>query len=190
MFARTPRLLLRPGWSDDSAQLVAALNDEGVARNLSRVPFPYGPADAEQFLAMPQDQRHPNLLIFSRTSGLPRLVGGVGLARGLTDDTQDRVELGYWIARPYWGLGFATEAARALMQAVRAIGHRQVMARHAVDNPASGRVLRKLGFRPTGATVRTPSRARGAEMLAALFEDGAEGDMGGGKVGRRALCAG
>ena len=189
MFARTPRLLLRPGWSDDSALLVAALNDEGVARNLARVPFPYGPADAEQFLAQPQDPRHPNLLIFSRTNGPPRLVGGVGLVRGVSADADDRVELGYWIARPYWGLGFATEAARALMQAVRAIGHRHVMARHAVDNPASGRVLRKLGFRPTGTTVRTPSRARGADMLAALFEDGEGGTMAGGQVGLR-YCVG
>ncbi|HZV18948.1 MAG TPA: GNAT family N-acetyltransferase [Sphingobium sp.] len=173
MFARTPRLLLRPGWVDDANALAAALNEQSVARNLARVPFPYTAGDARSFLARPIDQRHPQLLVFSRTRRLPRLVGGCGL-----DPTEDgAVELGYWIARPYWGLGFATEAASALVQAARAMGHRRIRARHAVDNPASGRVLRKLGFRPTGDLVRIHSRARGEEVLAALFEDGAESDM-------------
>lgn len=63
------------------------------------------------------------------------------------------------------------------MQTARALGHRRIRARHAIDNPASGRVLRKLGFRPTGDLVRIHSRARGEDVLAAVFEDGGEGDM-------------
>lgn len=172
MFARTPRLLLRPGWSDDAAALAAALNEESVARNLARVPFPYSIDDAQAFLAQAVDARHPRLLIFSRTQSAPRLIGGCGVA-----PAQDGIELGYWIARPYWGLGFATEATRALVNAVRAVGHKRLVARHAVDNPASGRVLRKLGFRPTGDFVRAHSAARGEEVLTALFEDSGEGDM-------------
>ncbi|OJY69718.1 MAG: GNAT family N-acetyltransferase [Sphingobium sp. 66-54] len=173
MFARTPRLLLRPGWIDDTAALAAALNEQSLSRTLARVPFPYTEEDARGFLAQPADLRHPHLLAFSRTRGQPRLVGGCGI-----DPAGDgTVELGYWIARPYWGLGFATEAAGALVQAARALGHRRIRARHAVDNPASGRVLRKLGFRPTGDLVRIHSRARGEDVLAAVFEDGGEGDM-------------
>ena len=113
MFARTPRLLLRPGWIDDTAALAAALNEQSLSRTLARVPFPYTEEDARGFLAQPADLRHPHLLAFSRTRGQPRLVGGCGI-----DPAGDgTVELGYWIARPYWGLGFATEAAGALVQA-------------------------------------------------------------------------
>lgn len=173
MFARTPRLLLRPGWSDDAAALSAALNEESVARNLARVPFPYSIDDAQAFLAHAPDPRHPRLLAFSRTQGTPRLIGGVGL----TPAEDGPPHLGYWIARPYWGLGFATEAARALLNAVRAVGHRHIIARHGVDNPASGRVLRKLGFRPTGDFVRVHSAARGEDVLTALFEDAGEDEM-------------
>lgn len=173
MFARTSRLLLRPGWQDDAATLSAALNDHDVARNLARVPHPYALADAEQFLAMPIDPRHPHLLSFLRTRGTPRLIGGCGLQPG----EDGGVELGYWVARPYWGLGFATEATRALVHAARAMGHRQILARHAVDNPASARVLRKLGFRPTGDFVRVHSAARGQDVLTVVFEDSGEIDM-------------
>ena len=55
--------------------------------------------------------------------------------------------MGYWIARDHWGRGYASEAGRAALEVVRALGHRRVQAGHYVDNPASGRVLRKLGFR-------------------------------------------
>jgi RimJ/RimL family protein N-acetyltransferase len=173
MFARTSRLLLRPGWHDDAEALSAALNDEKLARNLARLPYPYSLEDAERFLALPVDHRHPRLLAFSRTRRQPRLVGGCGLRPG----ADGAVELGYWVARPYWGLGFATEAARALVNAARAMGHRKIQARHAVDNPASARVLRKLGFRPTGDFIRVHSNARGEDVLTIVFEDSGELDM-------------
>ncbi len=173
MFARTSRLLLRPGWQEDAATLTAALNDEGLTRNLARMPFPCSSDDAREHLARPIDPRHPRLLVFSRTRGQPRLVGGCGLM----PDEDGGVDLGYWIARPYWGLGFATEAARALVHAGRALGHTRIRARHAVDNPASGRVLRKLGFRPTGDFVRIHSKGRGEEVLTMVYEDAGEADM-------------
>ena len=173
MFARTSRLLLRPGWHDDAASLSAALSDRDVSRNLARVPHPYGLEDAEQFLARPIDHRYPRLLSFLRTNGAPRLIGGCGLTPG----ENGSVEIGYWVARPYWGLGFATEATRALVHAARAMGHRTIRARHAVDNKASARVLRKLGFRPTGEFARVHSAARGEDVLTVLFEDSGEVDM-------------
>lgn len=173
MFARTPRLLLRPGWADDAGALTAALDDAAVARNLAHVPHPYSIEDARSFLAMPIDHRHPRVLAFTRTRGTPRLIGGCGIRPG----ADDVPEIGYWVARPYWGLGFATEAAGALVRAARALGHRRIRARHAVDNGASGRVLRKLGFRPTGELARVRSVARGEDVLAIVFEDGGEADM-------------
>lgn len=173
MFARTPRLLLRPGWPEDAAALSAALDDAAIARNLACMPHPCGMADAGAFLAPPIDQRHPRLLAFSRTQGPSRLIGGCQL----TPVPDGTVEIGYWIARPYWGLGFATEATRALIQAARAMGHRTIRARHPIDNPAPARVLRKLGFRPTGDYARVHGAARGEAVLTVLFEDSGEGDM-------------
>ncbi|EQB30595.1 GNAT family N-acetyltransferase [Sphingobium ummariense] len=168
MFARTPRLLLRPGWMEDAPALAAAIGDEAVLRNLSRAPAPYSLADAEAFLALPQEPRLPRLLAFTRTQGAPRLVGGCGLHR----DEEGRAELGYWIARPYWGLGFATEAARAVLSMGRASGVTDIRAGHFADNPASGNVLRKLGFRFTGRTERRFSLGRNAEVDCLLFEEG------------------
>lgn len=166
MFARTERLLLRPGWREDAAPLARLLADGTIARNAARMPHPYGEADALDFLSRPREPLLPCLLVFTRTSGAPRLIGGCGLHR----DADGAVELGYWIGRPYWGLGFATEAARAVLGMARACGHRAIRATHFVDNPASGRVLRKLGFRPTGAFERRPSRARGEDVLSAVYE--------------------
>ena len=173
MFARTERLLLRPGWIEDAPALAGLIGDQVVARNLARVPFPYTLADAERFLGV-GTATLPNLLAFARTRGAPRLIGGVGLHR----DLDGAVELGYWIGRPFWGLGFATEAARAMV----ALAHgslrvERLVAGHFRDNPASGRVLRKLGFRATGAVAARRSVARGGEAACLLFARDADDEV-------------
>jgi RimJ/RimL family protein N-acetyltransferase len=109
-------------------------------------------------------------LAFTRTLGAPRLIGGCGIHR----DSEGALELGYWIARPYWGLGFATEAARAVMGIARATGLSPLRAGHFADNPASGNVLRKIGFRFTGRIERRYSVGRRAEADCLLFEEGEE----------------
>ena len=81
MFARTERLLLRPGWAEDAPALAAAIADEKIVRNLATAPWPYGLRDAEAFLAQPRDPALPSFLIFERTDGDPRLVGSCGLGR-------------------------------------------------------------------------------------------------------------
>lgn len=175
MFARTPRLLLRPGWQEDAHALHTAMADEGIVRNLASAPWPYEKSHAEAFLAREQDPRLPVFLAFNRTRGRPLLVGGCGIGRR----EDGSLELGYWIARPYWGLGFATEATRAVMHIARASGLTGIGCSHFVDNPASGRVMRKIGFRPTGEFVRRFSAGRGEEALAMLYEDAGEDDMRG-----------
>lgn len=160
MFARTERLLLRPGWREDAPALFQAIADESIVRNLAQAPWPYSFADAETFLARERPHGEPGCLIFLRTEGAPRLIGGIGFGRTPDGDT----ELGYWIARPYWGLGFATEAARALIANAReSLRLKRLVAGHFLDNPASGRVLRKLGFRSTGDTVRRFSAGRNCD---------------------------
>lgn len=165
MFARTERLLLRPGWAEDAPALARAMGEEAIVRNLATAPWPYGETDAQAFLAMERDPRFPNFLLFARTKGAPRLVGGCGI--GPAPD--GRIEIGYWIARAHWGLGYATEAGRALLTMAQSLGHRDLVAGHFVDNPASGRVLRKLGFRPTGIVAPRASLARGEDAACALY---------------------
>ena len=158
MFAVTERLLLRPGWPEDAPALSRAIGDEAVVRNLARAPWPYTLGDAERALASPRsDPRRPAFLIARRDS--PEIVGGIALG-----GEGDEIELGYWIARRWWGRGFATEAGRAVL-ALADIGLRlpRIAAAHAIDNPASGAVLRKLGFR-AGGKARRYSVARGGEM--------------------------
>lgn len=168
MFVRTDRLLLRPGWIEDAPELARAIGDEAVARNTARIPWPYTLADAEWHLNRPQDPHAPNCLVFARTSGKPRLVGAVAIS-----PDEDGHELGYWFARPYWGLGYATEAADALLRAARgSLRIDRIHSGHFVDNPASGRVLRKLGFRPTGQVIRRHSVARGRDVDCVLYADG------------------
>lgn len=152
MFARTERLLLRPGWAEDATALVGAIADEAVVRNLSRVPWPYGPAEAEAFLGLPQDERRPRLLIFTRDSE-PELVGGIGIM-DLDDGPAEQAELGYWIARAHWGRGYATEAARAVLDmAFHGLRLGRIEAGHFADNAGSGRVLAKLGFTAQGSRM-------------------------------------
>ena len=174
MFARTTRLLLRPSWPEDAAELHAAIADEGIVRNLARAPWPYTPGDAVSFAALDHDPIYPNFLLMLRTDGAPRIVGSCGLG-----ERGGEAELGYWIARPYWGLGFASEAARAVVGVAKAIGHQRLIAGHFTDNPASGHVLRKLGFNATGKTELRHSLGRSEHVPCALYEkELAAGDEG------------
>jgi RimJ/RimL family protein N-acetyltransferase len=165
MFARTERLLLRPGWAEDAPALARAIADEQIVRNLATAPWPYALKDAEAFLACPRDPVMPSFLITERTASAPRIVGSCGLGRR----PSGAVELGYWIARPHWGKGFATEAGRALIDIARTLKLPRLEGSHFVDNPASGRVLEKLGFVPTGLSAARYSCARGAEAVSKLY---------------------
>lgn len=158
MFARTERLLLRPGWIEDAPALHRAIADERIVRNLATAPWPYSFADAETFLARERSPAEPSMLIFLRSEGAPELIGGIGFAR----KPEGGAELGYWLAPSRWGRGYATEAGKAALATARdSLRLKRIEAGHFLDNPASGRVLEKLGFRPTGAIVPRYSAGRG-----------------------------
>ena len=71
-------------------------------------------------------------------------------------------EIGYWIGKPWWGRGFATEATHTLMEhCFDACGFRRLTCGHFVDNPASARVIAKLGFRRVGRLIRAFARLVG-----------------------------
>jgi RimJ/RimL family protein N-acetyltransferase len=165
MFARTSRLLLRPGFPEDAPALAAAMSDRAIARNLAVVPWPYTLRDAEAFLASPRDPVLPSFLIFERTDAAPRLIGSCGLGRR----PSGAVEMGYWISRSFWGRGFASEACTALIEIARTLGLSRLEASHFIDNPASARVLDKLGFESVGIIAPRMSCARGEEVPARLM---------------------
>ena len=167
MFTRTERLLLRPGWAEDAPALAAAIGDERIVRNLATAPWPYTPDDAAAFLATERKASEPSLLIFRCTGGAPELIGGIGFGRRPTGET----EFGYWLARTHWGRGYATEAGRALLATARhGLRLKRLDAGHFLDNPASGRVLEKLGFQPTGMIVPRYSAGRGEAAPCRLFK--------------------
>jgi len=165
MFARTERLLLRPGWAEDAPELARAIADEQVVRNLATAPWPYALEDAEAFLAAPRDPAMPSFLITERTNGAPRIVGSCGLGRR----PSGAVEMGYWVARQHWGKGIATEASKALIEIAKTLKLPRIEASHFVDNPASGRVLEKLGFVATGMSAARYSCARGGDAMARIY---------------------
>lgn len=168
MFARTPRLTLRPGWPEDAPALARAIAHEAVVTKLSHAPWPYALGDAEAFLGGTCGPHEPRFLVFESPSRQPRLVGGIDIAAGAESGER---ELGYWFTPDAWGRGYATEAGRQVLDIARhALGLRRLGAFHFLDNPASGRVLAKLGFRTTGRIEPRHSRARGRSAPAALLE--------------------
>jgi RimJ/RimL family protein N-acetyltransferase len=153
----TRRLVLRAPEARDAAAIAALANDWNIARMTTRLPHPYALRDAESFLAavQAQDPRRENSFLIEHEGA-----GPVGMI-GLYHDGRPYPELGYWIGRPFWGRGFATEAAEATLDwARRRWNKRAVVAGHFADNAASGRVLEKAGFLYTGEIQRKHSRAR------------------------------
>ena len=162
MFIRSERLFLRPGWPEDWQEIEHQIGSEAIVRNLARVPWPYRAEDAQAFAALPQNPRTPHFVITVPGTNGAQLIGGIGLQHG-----EEGIELGYWIARAHWNKGYATEAARNVLRLAGTLGHTRVHAHHFVDNPASARVLEKIGFRPTGQVALRSSIARDRPALAA-----------------------
>jgi RimJ/RimL family protein N-acetyltransferase len=165
VFAITERLLLRPGWSDDAVQLRDAIAHEDVAFKLAKLPWPYTLGDAQWYLSQRRAEGEANFLIFARTNGAPRLIGGIGL-----HDDQGEIEIGYWITPSQWGKGYVTEAGRAVIDIARySLRLPRLVSGHFADNPASGKVLRKLGFKPTGRVENRHCLARGEDRPCVLY---------------------
>ena len=156
----TRRLALRSPGAQDISRLAALANDPAIARMTLRMPHPFRLEDAEAFVlgVAVQDPTRARAFLIEHEDH-----GPVGVI-GLFEDADPAPEVGYWIARPFWGRGFATEALQGAMAwASKAWRHRALMAGHFIDNPASGRVLEKAGFLYTGEVRSGFSKARGDE---------------------------
>jgi len=146
---KTKQLHLRPFIADDAPAIVAALNDAQMCRGLTVVPFPYHTSDAEWFI---RDGSSDALAVCLHDG---TLIGAIGLGK----------TLGYWIAKDYWGQGFATEAAKPLLAQHFRESDAPVKSSYVNDNHGSAKVLAKLGFEITSATM-LPIRSRNIDVPA------------------------
>ena len=156
----TRRLTLRSPEDRDLPRIAQLAADYDIARMSLRMPHPYGIDQARDFLVRTasQDRRRDNTFVIDLEDE-----GAIGVM-GFFHDADPYPEMGYWVGRPYWGRGLATEAAEgALKCASKSWKKRAVSAGHFADNPASGRVLTKSGFLYPGETRRKHSLARGEE---------------------------
>jgi len=163
----TRRLVLRAPRSEDAKRVSALASERRVAENTARIPHPYGIDDARQWIGAAISQPGTYVITIggevigacglevpsrcaplSPTHPSPARDGWLGTGAG---GSREGAELGYWIGVPFWGCGYATEAARCLIDhAFGDLGYEVLSASARVSNPASRRVLEKCGFQWTG----------------------------------------
>lgn len=144
----TERLVLRRPTLADVKAIARLANDRRVAQNTSRLPHPYTAGDAEIFVRYVAQQPRDTNFAITRDGDL---IGTVGIDLGKPDVP----EIGYWLGVPYWGQGYATEAARAVIDyTFEEFGSAELRAGARVVNPDSRRVLEKCGFQWTGVELR------------------------------------
>jgi ribosomal-protein-alanine N-acetyltransferase len=142
----TARLRLRPYRDADIAELVPLIGTREVAATTLRIAHPYTEQDGRDFLALAQEPDKIWLVVALRSDG--RQIGGIGLR---VDQQHHHAELGYWLGVPYWGQGYATEAAREMLRyGFETLQLHRIFASHFKPNAASGRILVKLGMRHEG----------------------------------------
>ena len=142
----TERLRIRPYSEADIPELVPLVGERQVAATTLRIAHPYTEKDARAFLELAKDPDKLWLAITLRSDG--RQIGGIGLR---IEEEHHHAELGYWLGVPFWGQGYATEAARELLRyGFEELELHRIFATHFKHNPASGRVLKKIGMRYEG----------------------------------------
>jgi RimJ/RimL family protein N-acetyltransferase len=146
----TPRLRLRAVVAQDLNDVYRLAGAREIAATTGTIPHPYTLTDAENFIDRMQKEVDCSqgviLAIAMRESN--KLIGTIGLH---TKKQDNKAELGYWVGVPFWNQGFATEAAKALVNfGFEELGYRKITARHFAINPSSGRVMEKLGMKKEG----------------------------------------
>jgi RimJ/RimL family protein N-acetyltransferase len=151
----TESLVLRPLEIDDAEAIEAHCRDGSIARYTARVPHPYPLIAAELYVLATRaahGKRPGGTYAIARRED-NRLIGSCAAFKRLPGD--DGIEIGYWTGPDSRGQGVATEASAALITAIRDdLAPNVITSGHFEDNPASGRVLEKLGFVYTGETSR------------------------------------
>ena len=146
----TERLLLRGFLLSDAPRVQALAGDQEIARVTLNIPHPYADGLAESWISShPKDFELGRSAVFAITERVTHeLLGAVGLT---INRHHARAELGYWIGRPFWGKGYASEAATRLLEyGFTELRLNRIHAAHFSENPASGRVMQKIGMEPEG----------------------------------------
>ncbi|CAN7388099.1 GNAT family N-acetyltransferase [Ensifer adhaerens] len=157
----TDRLALRPTTPADAQRAFEIQSDWDVTRMLRMAQFPPDPDDMTGWFGEHRQEWIAGTAFRFAIERRGRMIGLVDLD-GIDGEEG---ELGYWLEKPSWGQGYAFEAAQAVVSfAFEQVGLARLKTGHAADNPASGKVLLKLGFRPEKA-MRKASRSRGEEIL-------------------------
>jgi RimJ/RimL family protein N-acetyltransferase len=158
--------MLRPPVAADAATFAELANDLGVVAMTSRMPYPYRQGDAEAFLGLCARRRPAEGVAFALEH---RQFGVIGVLEFDLEDPR-RPELGYWLGRPFWGRGYATEAVKAALSWYRGEWGRSVVwAGHFADNRASAQVLIKAGFLYTGDVEPRGCLARGEAVATRMM---------------------
>ena len=142
----TSRLLLRPFSPEDANRVRGLAGEYEVARYTEAVPHPYGEGEAERWIASHANELNRGTgITYAITIKESRdLIGAIGL---VIVTKHKKANLGYWIGQPYWGIGYCSEAAKRLIAyAFDVLAMHRVIARHMECNPASGRVMQKIGM--------------------------------------------
>ena len=145
----TARLTLRPWTLADASRMQQLAGNKCVAR-YTRLPHPYEDGEAEKFISTHASdfEQGKSLVLAVTLQETGEIVGCIGLHG---DFKSGIAELGYWIGAEYWGKGYCTEAAQAVVDyAFRALAVCRIHAAHFGGNPASGRVMEKVGLQPEG----------------------------------------
>jgi [ribosomal protein S5]-alanine N-acetyltransferase len=145
----TRRLVLRSVTLADAGRVRILAGDPEVARMTSHIPHPYEVGMAAAWIQACQERMEEGLrYAFALDLGGEGLIGVCSLQ---VEPHQGRAELGYWLGRPWWGQGYMTEAARAVVAfGFERLGLRRIFAHHLPENPASARVMEKVGMVPEG----------------------------------------
>ena len=142
----TERLRLRPYELRDAAELTRLIGAREVAVNLLRVPYPYSDEDARAFISETKESGEARFAVALASQEV--LIGGIGLR---IHSVHARAELGYWLGVPYWGSGYATEAARAVIEyGFDILELNRIYASVFRGNSASAKVLARIGMRHEG----------------------------------------
>ena len=170
----TRRLVLRPFTSSDAVAVQELAGAREIADTTLHIPHPYPDGAAEEWIAThaPAWQAGTLATYAICHGGGTELIGAIGLTIA---PEHARAELGYWVGRPYWSRGYCTEAAQALLAfGFDVLRLHRIQAQYLTRNPASGRVMQKLGMQLEGLhrdAVRKWDRFEDLAMCAILASD-------------------
>ena len=146
----TERLLLRPFELSDGPLVKELAGDKAIADTTLNIPYPYKDGMAEEWISIHQPKFEAGELVICEIvlKSTQELIGAISLT---INKRFNRAELGYWVAKKYWNQGYCTEAAKAMLEyGFHKLYLHKIIATHITRNPASGKIMRKIGMKKEG----------------------------------------